>query len=66
MKKLGVSKAEDREWHKGSKSSSVDPFAISGEFLNYCVRQGWLIKEGSVYLATKKGKTELKKFGIKV
>lgn len=80
MKKMGTSKEEDRKWHeqhdkpKGSQKKisgkTVNPFAIGGGFLNYCVKEGWLIQEGKSkgvrYYLTKQGEEELKKFGIKV
>jgi len=77
MKKMGISKEEDEEWHKnnipkglsGSVQKPVNPFAIGGGFLDYCIRQGWLIQEGkggkSKYYITKVGQVEIKKFGIK-
>jgi hypothetical protein len=70
MKKLGITKEEDEEWHrthltlreqktKGLKS--VNPFAVGGGFLSWCVKQGWLVQQGKQYLATKEGVRELRK-----
>ena len=78
--KMGITKEQHEEWHKehgvqsesqgGSTRKSLNPFAIGGGFLDYCVIQGWLIREvkgrSARYYATEKGKEELKKFGIKV
>lgn len=80
MKKMGISEKEDREWHKKqelsrarlkkSKQKSVNPFAIGGGFLNYCVKREWLIRKENGkkarYYLTKKGKKEIRKFGIKI
>lgn len=80
LKKMGISEEEDKEWHKTHKISQViareqgerpvNPFAIGGGFLAYCVKQGWLIQEGkrrsAKYYITKQGEEELKKFGIKI
>lgn len=80
MQKMGISEAEDREWHRKQKIPNflsgkaeerpVNPFAIGGSFLAYCVRQGWLTQEGkgrdAKYYLTSLGETELKKFGISV
>ncbi len=48
----------------------VNPFAIGGGFLDYCIGQEWLIREGkgreARYFVTETGKEELKKFGIRI
>jgi hypothetical protein len=76
LKKLGVTKEEDEEWHrkhltlreqrmKGLKP--VNPFAVGGGFLTWCVKQGWLVQQGRQYLATKEGKRQLReRFDIAV
>ena len=80
MKRMGISKQEDEAWHKahdaaGPKKQKTDaglkpvnPFAIGGGFLAYCVKQGWLVQQragrGTKYLVNKKGQRALKKFGI--
>jgi hypothetical protein len=76
MKRLGITKEQDEEWHRthqtleeqrGSGTKSVDPFAIGGGFLAWCVKQGWLAQRGKQYFATKEGERELRqRFGIKV
>ncbi len=47
---------------------AVNPYAIGGGFLMYCIAQGWIIREGvghtARYFITKNGITELAKFGI--
>jgi hypothetical protein len=78
MKKMGISSKEDKEWHEqhdipliGSEEDdrSVNPFAIGGGFVNYCVNKGWIVKQGSGrstrYYVTEQGEKELLKFGIK-
>ena len=47
----------------------VNPFAVGGGFLVYCVGQGWLVQEGkgrnAKYYVTNEEKKELRKFHIK-
>jgi len=76
MKKLGITKEQDEEWHrthpgpeerpiKGTKS--VNPFAVGGGFLGWCVKQGWLVQQGKRYFVTKEGERELhERFDIKL
>ncbi len=76
MKKLGITREEDEEWHrthltlreqktKGLKP--INPFAVGGAFLGWCVRQGWLVQHAKQYLATKEGERELReRFEISV
>jgi len=80
MRRIGISEEEDREWHEkrgvpqkttmepGKKP--INPFAIGGGFLEYCAKQGWIIKQcrgkNTNYYATKEGEEKLKKFGIKI
>ena len=80
MKKMGISEEEDKKWHeihdkpnkakKNLELKSVNPFAIGGGFLDYCIKQGWLIREKkgrhAKYFVTKEGEKKLGKFGIKV
>ena len=80
MKKMGISEEEDKKWHeiheepnqtKGNlELKSVNPFAIGGGFLDYCIRQGWLVREKKgrhgKYFATKEGEKKLRKFGIEI
>jgi DNA-directed RNA polymerase subunit H (RpoH/RPB5) len=80
MKKMGISETEDKRWHEAQKLAQeseiepghepVNPFAIGGGFLDYCVKHGWLIQDGkrrnAKYYITKAGEKELKKFDITV
>lgn len=80
MEKMGVSEAEDNKWHeeydvpksglKKTAAKLVNPFAIAGGFLDYCIKQGWLIQEGksrgAKYYVTQEGEKGLKKFGINI
>ena len=79
MKKLGVTKEQDEEWHRthltlaeqralgGKGLKSINPFAVGGGFLSWCVREGWLVQKGVQYFATKEGAHELReRFGITV
>ncbi len=81
MRKMGISKEEDEKWHKihgmpqelissEQKKKPVNPFAIGGGFLEYCVKQGWIVQEGkgraAKHYITEKGIKELKEFGIKI
>jgi len=72
MKKLGVSNEQDEEWHrthltlgelrsKGTKTlRGVNPFAVGGGFLSWCLKQGWLVQQGKQYFVTKEGARELR------
>jgi hypothetical protein len=80
MERLGIGDEEDRKWHKTNgmlPSETAEPlpegdpvncFAIGGGFLEYCVRQGWLIrrKQGKEtrYYVTKIGREALAGYGI--
>ncbi len=79
MKKMGITREQDEEWHrthltlgelrlkekKGLKD--INPFAVGGGFLSWCVKQGWVVRSGSHYFATKEGVHELReRFEISV
>jgi len=81
MEHLGVSQEQDRQWHKAQEESEgkppaepvpegdpVNPFAIGGGFLEYCVQQGWLIRQrrgrATKYHITEAGRGALAGFGI--
>jgi hypothetical protein len=81
MTHLGVSKEDDEKWHKArasapeqstaddtAEASPVNPFAIGGGFLQYCVGQGWLIQQGrgkaTKYHVTPAGRQALAEYGI--
>ncbi len=81
MKHMGISEEEDRRWHEAQQGPTtaeaadpaqagdpVNPFAIGGGFLEYCVRQGWLIQQGRgrgmKYYVTETGREALAELGI--
>jgi hypothetical protein len=76
MKKLGITPEQDAAWHRTHKTpheqrmegrKNINPFAVGGAFLNWCVEQGWLAMEGKQYYATAAGARELRqRFGIKI
>lgn len=80
MKHMGISPEEDEKWHREQKNVAahpddsdagpLNPFMIGGGFLTYCVKHGWLTREGkgnkSKYFATEKGRRELAKFDIHI
>lgn len=78
MKKMGISEEEDKTWHEPHRSpeevrtgrKSINPFAIGGGFLSYCVKRGWLRQEGkgrtAKYYSTELGKEELRNYGIEI
>ena len=68
MKRLGVSKEEDEEWHRthltlGEQGAQglmhVEPQAIGAGFVKWCAKQGWVVQRGSEYFASKEGIREL-------
>jgi hypothetical protein len=81
MEHLGVSEEQDRRWHKaqktgdgesgadpGAEGDPVDPSAIGGGFLEYCIRQGWLMRagrgRGAKCYVTPAGREALAEYGI--
>ncbi len=79
MKKLGITREEDEEWHRthltlGQQRAlqkqglrPVNPFQIGGAFLEWCVGQGWLEQHTQQYFATQEGARELhSRFGIRL
>ncbi len=52
------------------KKGLINHFALGGFFLQYCVKNGWLTKEGSSrypqWYLTELGKTELMKFDVDI
>jgi hypothetical protein len=81
MEHLGIGAEEDRKWHEAQQKPApgeaadpapagdpVNPFAVGGGFLDYCVRQGWLIQQGRgrgmKYYVTEMGRQALAGFGI--
>ncbi len=79
MEKMGISKEQDEEWHeahgmpeqpKRLSQKPINPYAVGGGFLEYCVKQGWMIREGkgrnARYYVTPEGEGKLRGFGITV
>ncbi len=80
MRAMGISDAEDEAWHNAHgpvplsqpapERKSINPFAVGGAFLDYCVKQKWLIREGTgrsaKYYPTEAGIKELRNFDIKI
>lgn len=76
LERMGISQEEDEEWHRTHEPAGqdarggepVNPMQIGGAFLEFCVMQGWLKKEGvgrtARYYVTEEGKKELRAFGI--
>jgi len=74
MKRLGVTKDEDREWHRTHLTlgeqrvhglTHVEPSAIGGAFVEWCVKQGWLVRRGKEHFASREGIRELSaRFGM--
>ncbi len=75
---MGVSDEEDRRWHAKHESHGkheidpldilVNPFTIEDGFIDYCVRHGWLVREGrgrtARYYAAAEGREALHEYGI--
>ncbi len=79
MKKLGITREQDEEWHRTHLTlaeeraratagvKKVNPFALGGGFLAWCVRQGWVVQRGKQHFAREEGLRELReRFGIEV
>ena len=79
MKKLGVTKEQDEEWHRTHLTLAeqravatrgmkvINRLAVGGAFLTWCARQGWLVQRGKQYFATEEGVRELReRFAIQV
>jgi hypothetical protein len=79
MKKLGITKEQDEEWHRthltlGEQRTremmgmkEIHPLTMGGSFLTWCVDQGWVVHRGKQYFATKEGAQQLReRFRIKV
>lgn len=76
---MTLTKEEDEEWHRTHSTldeqrvrttegmKGINPFAVGGGFLAWCVKQGWLVQRGKQYFATTEGARELReRFGINV
>ncbi len=76
MKRMGITKAQDEEWHrthatlaeqrvKGLKR--INPIAVGTGFLDFCVEQGWLVHQQREYFVQQGGALELReRFGIEL
>ena len=81
MEHMGISKEQDEKWHSASGGSlgeadsdalppgdPVNPFAIGGAFLAYCVKQGWLVQQARgramKYYVIRAGRKALAEYGI--
>jgi hypothetical protein len=79
MKKLGINREQDKEWHRThltlgeqqaggrGRLTGINPFAVGGGFLSWCAKQGWVVQKGRQYFVTDEGARELRKrFDINV
>ena len=64
IKRLGVTKEQDEQWHRthltlGEQRAAglrhVDPAAIGVSFIAWCVRQGWIVQRGNESYASNEG-----------
>jgi len=69
MKRMGITKEEDEEWHRTHLTLAeqrvqgmkrIEPFAAGGGFLAWCAKQGWVVRQGRQYFASKDGLRELR------
>jgi hypothetical protein len=65
---MGITKEQDEEWHRthltlGEQRARglmhVEPSAIGAGFVEWCLKQGWLVRRGGEYFACKEGIREL-------
>ncbi len=76
MKRMGITKEQDEEWHRthltlGEQRAvglkQIDPAAVSAGFVEWCVKQKWFVKRGEQCFASKEGLRELRnRFEIEV
>jgi len=68
MKRMGITKEQDEEWHRTHLTlgeqrarglTHVEAAAIGAGFVEWCVQQGWLVRRGEEYFASKEGVREL-------
>lgn len=74
MKRMGITREQDEEWHRTHQTvdeqrikgmKKINPFAVGGGFLRWCIGQDWLIQRGKEYYVTKDGERQLReRFGI--
>jgi hypothetical protein len=76
MKRMGITKEQDEEWHRTRTTLAeqhvrglkrVNPFAVGAGFLAFCVKQGWLVQQQREYFVKKDAVRELREqFGIEL
>jgi hypothetical protein len=68
MKRMGITKEQDEAWHRTHLTlgeqrarglTHIDPPAIGAGFIEWCVKQGWLVRRGKECFASKDGVREL-------
>ncbi len=71
MQRLGITEEQDAEWHRTHLTlgeqrarglTHVEPSAIGAGFVEWCVKQGWLVQRGKEYFASKEG---IREFGAR-
>ena len=69
MKRLGITKEQDEEWHRTHLTLAqqrarglkhVEPSTLGTEFVAWCVKQGWLVQQDKEYFISKDGVRELR------
>jgi len=79
MKRLGVTREEDEEWHRThftlaeqramakTGMKAVDALVLGEKLVGWCEKQGWIARQRGRHFATKEGAGELReRFGIEV
>ena len=76
MKRMGITKEQDEEWHRSHTTLAeqhvrglkrVNPFVLGAGFLAFCVKQGWLVQQQREYFVRTAGARELReRFGIEL
>lgn len=70
MPRRKASKKAKGKMAEKTRMVPVNPFALSAMFLNYCIENGWLVREqrgnAVAYFLTDKGRRELPKLGIDI
>lgn len=69
MKKMGITKEQDEEWHRTHLTLAeqragglkrIEPAALGAGFVDWCVKQGWLIQKGKDCFVSKEGLRQLR------
>jgi len=76
MKRLGVTPEQDEEWHRTHLTLAeqhaqglrqISPSAVGSAFLEWCLKEGWLVRQNKQLYATPEGVRGLgERFEIKV